>query len=83
VHTRRYWWNAQDFLRDRVNIALSYITKLFQIEDQLRQAYPAKNLQGERDLPQSQRSEGSAQVRSSTVLKHGLMTSWERIVFFQ
>ncbi len=31
-------------------MALSYITQLFEIEDQLRQAYPAKNLQGERDF---------------------------------
>jgi transposase len=50
VHTRRYWWNAQDLDQDRVNVALRYITQLFQIEDQLRQAYPAKNLQGERDF---------------------------------
>jgi|688.fasta_scaffold144557_1 transposase len=50
VHTRRYWWNAQDLDQDRVNVALSYITQLFQIEDQLRQAYPARNVQGERDF---------------------------------
>ncbi len=41
--TRRYLWSAQDLDQDRVNVALSYITQLFQIEVQLRQAYPAMN----------------------------------------
>ena len=50
VHTRRYWYDAVDYDEVRANIALGFIARLSQIESQLRETYPAKNQQGERDF---------------------------------
>jgi len=50
VHARRYWHQAQDNDPVRANTALGFIARLSQIETRLREAYPEKNLQGERDF---------------------------------
>jgi hypothetical protein len=50
IHARRYWHQAVDNDSMRANTALGYIARLSQIEKQLREAYPYKNLQGERDF---------------------------------
>jgi transposase len=50
IHARRYWHQAVDNDANRANMALGYIARLSQIETQLSQAYPPKNLQGERDF---------------------------------
>jgi transposase len=50
IHARRYWHQARDNDPVRANTALGYIARLSQIERQLREAYPYKNLQGERDF---------------------------------
>jgi len=50
VHARRYWHQAQDNDPVRANTALSFIARLSQIEKQLREAYPRRNPQGERDF---------------------------------
>lgn len=50
IHARRYWHQARDNDPVRANTALSFIARLSQIETQLREAYPARNLQGERDF---------------------------------
>lgn len=50
IHARRYWHQAVDNDPVRANTALSFIARLSQIETQLREAYPPKNLQGERDF---------------------------------
>ncbi|MEX1039772.1 MAG: IS66 family transposase [Pirellulaceae bacterium] len=50
VHARRYWHQALDNDPLRANHALGFIAQLSQIETQLRKAYPALNLQGERDF---------------------------------
>lgn len=50
VHTRRYWHEAVDYDAPRANTALGFIARLSQIETQLRESYPAKNLAGERDF---------------------------------
>jgi transposase len=50
VHARRYWYRARDNDPIRANTALGFIARLSQIETQLRSAYPAQNLQGERDF---------------------------------
>jgi transposase len=50
VHARRYWHQAVDNDPLRANTALGFIARLSQVEKQLREAYPAKNLQGERDF---------------------------------
>ena len=50
IHARRYWHQAVDNDPLRANTALGYIARLSQIETQLREAYPYKNLQGERDF---------------------------------
>jgi hypothetical protein len=50
VHTRRYWYKVKDLDPGRVHHALSFITRLFQIEDQLRVSFPVQNIQGERDF---------------------------------
>jgi transposase len=50
IHARRYWHQAVDNDSLRANTALGYIARLSQIEKQLREAYPYKNLQGERDF---------------------------------
>ena len=50
VHTRRYWHEAIDYDEVRANIALGYFARLSQIESQLRESYPVKNTQGERDF---------------------------------
>src|SRR5690606_9372291 len=46
IHARRYWHQARDNDPVRANTALSFIARLSQIEKQLREAYPAKNLGG-------------------------------------
>jgi len=50
IHARRYWHQAIDNDPARANMALGFIARLSQIESQLRQAHPFKNLQGERDF---------------------------------
>ena len=50
IHARRYWHQAQDNDPTRANHALGFIARLSQIESQLREAFPYKNLQGERDF---------------------------------
>lgn len=50
IHARRYWHQAIDNDAVRANTALSFIARLSQAESQLREAYPQKNLQGERDF---------------------------------
>ena len=50
IHARRYWHQAVDNDPLRANTALGYIARLSQIESQLRQAYPRRNLPGERDF---------------------------------
>ena len=50
IHTRRYWHQAIDNDPLRANHALGFIARLSQIEKQLSEAFPAKNLQGERDF---------------------------------
>jgi transposase len=50
VHARRYWHQAVDSDTLRANTALGFIARLSQIESQLRESYPAKNLAGERDF---------------------------------
>jgi hypothetical protein len=50
VHTRRYWCKVKELDPDRVHHAMSFITRLFQIEDQLRVSFPVRNIQGERDF---------------------------------
>lgn len=49
VHARRYWHQASDNDPKRANQALSYIARLSQVEKQLRQTYPASDIQGHRD----------------------------------
>lgn len=50
IHARRYWHQARDNDSVRANTALGFIARLSQIETQLREAYPPRNLQGERDF---------------------------------
>ena len=50
VHARRYWYDARDYDKKRANIALGYIARLSQIESQLRESFPRKTHQGERDF---------------------------------
>ena len=50
IHARRYWHQAIDNDPLRANHALGFIARLSQIEKQLSRAFPAKNLQGERDF---------------------------------
>ncbi len=50
IHARRYWHQALDNDPVRANTALGFIARLSQIEKELDKAYPAKNLQGERDF---------------------------------
>jgi len=50
IHARRYWHQAIDNDPVRANTALGFIARLSQIETQLGKAFPAKNLQGERDF---------------------------------
>lgn len=50
IHASRYWHQAQDNDAKRANVALGFIARLSQIEQQLRKSYPYKNLQGERDF---------------------------------
>jgi len=50
IHARRYWHQAIDNDPLRANHALGFIARLSQIEQQLNRAFPAKNLQGERDF---------------------------------
>lgn len=50
IHARRYWHQARDNDPVRANTALGFIARLAQIEQQLREAYPCVNLQGERDF---------------------------------
>jgi len=50
IHARRYWVEAVDNDPVRANTALGFIARLSQIEKQLSQAFPRKNLQGERDF---------------------------------
>lgn len=50
VHTRRYWHDCLDHDPVRANMALGFIARLSQIESQLRQSYPEKTMQGERDF---------------------------------
>lgn len=50
IHARRYWHQALDNDPLRANHALGFIARLSQIEKQLSRAFPAKNLQGERDF---------------------------------
>lgn len=50
IHARRYWHQSLDNDPLRANQALGYIGRLSQIEAQLRQAYPPRNLQGERNF---------------------------------
>ena len=50
MHARRYWHQAIDNDPLRANHALGFIARLSQIEKQLSSAFPAKNLQGERDF---------------------------------
>lgn len=50
IHARRYWHQAVDNDPVRANTALGFIARLSQIETQLREAYPERNLQGDRDF---------------------------------
>lgn len=50
IHARRYWHRAIDNDPLRANTALGYIARLSQIEQQLRAAVPAENIQGKRDF---------------------------------
>jgi transposase len=50
IHARRYWYESLDNDPVRANTALGYIARLSQIEKELSRAYPAVNLQGERDF---------------------------------
>jgi transposase len=50
IHARRYWHQALDNDPLRANHALGFIARLSQVEKQLSRAFPAKNLQGERDF---------------------------------
>jgi transposase len=50
IHARRYWHQALDNDPLRANHALGFIARLSQIEAELRSAFPAQNLQGERDF---------------------------------
>ncbi len=50
MHARRYWHQAIDNDPLRANHALGFIARLSQIEKQLSEAFPAKNLRGERDF---------------------------------
>ncbi len=50
IHARRYWHQALENDPLRANHALGLIARLSQIETQLSRAFPAKNLQGERDF---------------------------------
>jgi transposase len=50
IHARRYWHQARDHEPVLANTALSFIARLSQIEKQLREAYPLRSLQGERDF---------------------------------
>ncbi len=50
IHARRYWHQAVDNDAVRANMALGFIARLSQIETQLLEAFPQKNLQGERDF---------------------------------
>lgn len=50
IHARRYWHQALDNDPLRANHALGFIARLSQIEKQLGEAFPTKNLQGERDF---------------------------------
>ena len=50
IHARRYWHQSLDNDPLRANTALGFIARLSQIERQLLEAYPRRNLQGERDF---------------------------------
>lgn len=50
IHARRYWHQSRDSDPVRANTALSFIARLSQVESQLSDAYPKRNLQGERDF---------------------------------
>jgi transposase len=50
IHTRRYWYESKDYDQERANVALGFIARLSQIEVQLRESYPEKTIQGERDF---------------------------------
>ena len=50
IHARRYWHEARDYDAKRANIALGYIARLSQIESQLRESFPNRTLQGDRDF---------------------------------
>lgn len=50
IHARRYWHQAVDSDPLRANHALGFIARLSQLERQLRRAFPAQNLQGQRDF---------------------------------
>ncbi len=50
IHTRRYWHEARDYDSKRANVALGFIARLTQIESQLRELFPNRTHQGERDF---------------------------------
>ncbi|HBJ38942.1 MAG TPA: hypothetical protein DDZ51_30180, partial [Planctomycetaceae bacterium] len=50
IHARLCWYQAIDHDKLRASTALSYITRLSQVETQLREAYPRTNLQGLKDF---------------------------------
>jgi transposase len=50
IHARRYWHQALDNDPLRANHALGFMARLSQIETELRGAFPALNLQGQRDF---------------------------------
>lgn len=50
IHTRRYWYELQDYDMARANVALGYIARLTQIESELRVRYPLENRQGRRNF---------------------------------
>jgi transposase len=50
IHARRYWHQALGNDAVRANTALGFIARLTQVEHQLLEAYPYRNLQGERDF---------------------------------
>ena len=50
IHARRYWHQAIENDAVRANTGLSFIARLSQIENQLREAFPRTNLQGQRDF---------------------------------
>jgi transposase len=50
IHARRYWHQALDNDPVLANTALGFIARLSQIETELGNAYPARNLPGERDF---------------------------------